>query len=153
MSAPKLEEIYNFIQISETIATAGQPTVEQFAAIQAAGYPTIVNLALPTSTNAIPNEQAIVEALGIDYVHIPVIWEEPTFEDLDRFFEVLERNSDQKVFVHCAMNMRVSAFIYLYRTIRQHVAEEVAKPAMEQIWEPNKVWQAFIQTAKQRTQA
>ena len=153
MSAPKLEDIYNFIQISETIATAGQPTVEQFAAIQAAGYPTIVNLALPTSTNAIPNEQAIVEALGVDYVHIPVIWEEPTFEDLDRFFEVLEQNANQKVFVHCAMNMRVSAFIYLYQTIHQQVAEEVAKQTMEQIWQPNEVWQAFIESAKQHTQA
>ena len=150
MSISKLEDIYNFIQISETIATAGQPTVEQFAAIQAAGYPTIVNLALPTSTNAIPNEQAIVEALGINYVHIPVIWEEPTFEDLDRFFEVLEQNANQKVFVHCAMNMRVSAFIYLYRVIQQPVAEETAKQTMEQIWQPNEVWQAFIESVKQR---
>jgi protein tyrosine phosphatase (PTP) superfamily phosphohydrolase (DUF442 family) len=150
MSAPKLEEIYNFIQISETIATAGQPTVEQFAAIQAAGYPTIVNLALPTSTNAIPDEQAIVEALGIDYVHIPVIWEEPTLEDIDRFFEVLEQNTNQKVFVHCAMNMRVSAFIYLYRTIHQQVAEHIAKQTMQQIWQPNEVWQSFIETVKHR---
>ncbi len=149
----KLEEIYNFVPISETIATSGQPTPEQFAAIKDAGYETIVNLALPTSTNAIPNEQAIVEALGIDYVHIPVIWEEPTLEDLDRFFGELERDANQKVFVHCAMNMRVSAFIYLYRILRQQVAEETAKQTMAQIWEPNEVWQAFIATAKQRAQA
>jgi protein tyrosine phosphatase (PTP) superfamily phosphohydrolase (DUF442 family) len=151
--AAKLEEIYNFIQISETIATSGQPTPEQFAAIRDAGYKTIVNLALPTSTNAIPNEEAIVEALGINYVHIPVIWEEPTLEDLDRFFRVLERDANQKAFVHCAMNMRVSVFIYLYRILRQQVAEEVAKQPMAQIWEPNEVWQTFIATAKQCAQA
>ena len=151
--ATKLEEIYNFVPISETIATAGQPTPEQFAAIKDAGYETIVNLALPTSTNAIPNEEAIVEALGINYVHIPVIWEEPTLEDLDRFFGELERDANQKVFVHCAMNMRVSAFIYLYRILRQQVAEDVSKQTMAQIWEPNEVWQAFIETAKQRAQA
>jgi protein tyrosine phosphatase (PTP) superfamily phosphohydrolase (DUF442 family) len=152
MAASQLEEIYNFVQISETIATAGQPTAEQFAAIQAAGYETIVNLALPTSTNAIANEQEIVEAQGMEYVHIPVSWEEPAVEDVDRFFSLLQQNANRKVFVHCAMNMRVSAFVYLYRTIQQQVSEETARSALQQIWTPNETWQAFIQTTKQHYQ-
>jgi protein tyrosine phosphatase (PTP) superfamily phosphohydrolase (DUF442 family) len=152
MSTPHLTEIYNFVQISDSIATAGQPTADQFAAIRAAGYQIIINLALQTSTNAIANENEIVEAQGIKYIHIPVIWETPTLEDLDRFFQVMQENQDRKVFVHCAMNMRVSTFTYLYRVTQQQIDPDIAKATMEQIWTPNETWQSFIQQAIQHYQ-
>lgn len=69
----QLTEICNFLQLSNSIATAGQPTIEQFAAIKQAGYSVVINLALPTSTNAIPNEQQIVESQGMEYMAIPVV--------------------------------------------------------------------------------
>ncbi|MES1026515.1 protein tyrosine phosphatase family protein [Gloeocapsa sp. BRSZ] len=137
-------EIYNFLQVSDAIATAGQPTAQQFADIKAAGYEVVVNLALPTSTNAIANEQKIVEDLGMDYVHIPVIWEKPTLEDIERFFNVMQANADKNVFVHCAMNMRVSAFMYLYRVIHEQTSVEEAKQDLQRIWQPNDTWQQFI---------
>ncbi|AFZ32771.1 Beta-lactamase hydrolase-family protein [Gloeocapsa sp. PCC 7428] len=137
-------EIYNFLQVSDAIATAGQPTAQQFADIKAAGYEVVVNLALPTSTHAIANEQKIVEDLGMDYVHIPVIWEKPTLEDIERFFHVMQANADKNVFVHCAMNMRVSAFVYLYRVIHEQTSVEEAKQDLQRIWQPNDTWQQFI---------
>ncbi|PPS41549.1 protein tyrosine phosphatase family protein [Chroococcidiopsis sp. TS-821] len=137
-------EIYNFLQLSDSIATAGQPTAQQFADIKADGYEVVVNLALPTSTNAIANEQKIVEDLGMNYIHIPVIWEKPTLEDIERFFNVMQANADKKVFVHCAMNMRVSAFMYLYRIIHKQTSVEEAKKDLQQIWQPNDTWQQFI---------
>lgn len=81
-----LTTIHNFRAISETLATAGQPTAEQLAAIASAGYGVVINLALPTSDRALPNEEAIVTGLGMDYVAIPVVWEEPTLADLAQFF-------------------------------------------------------------------
>jgi protein tyrosine phosphatase (PTP) superfamily phosphohydrolase (DUF442 family) len=45
MNQPSLALIDNFLQISPTIATAGQPTIEQFALISSAGYETVINLA------------------------------------------------------------------------------------------------------------
>lgn len=144
MTSPALEEIHSFIQISEKIATAGQPTADQFAEIKAAGYEVVVNLAMPNSTNAIANEKELVEAQGMEYVSLPVVWEEPTINDIDRFFNTLEVNSERPVFVHCALNMRVSAFMYLYRRIQQQVSDDVAIETMNQIWTPNDTWQAFI---------
>ncbi|PIG93857.1 protein tyrosine phosphatase family protein [Gloeocapsopsis sp. IPPAS B-1203] len=141
----QLEDIYNFLPLSDSIATAGQPTTQQFSDIKAAGYDVVINLALPTSTNAITNEQQIVENLGIKYVHIPVIWEKPTLEDIERFFAVMEENADKNVFVHCAMNMRVSAFVYLYRIIHEQTNIEEAKKSLYQIWQPNETWQQFIE--------
>lgn len=143
MSTP--QEIYNFLPLSDSIATAGQPTEQQFADIKNAGYEVVVNLALPTSTNAIPHEQKLVEDLNIEYVHIPVIWENPTLEDIERFFVVMQANKNKNVFVHCAMNMRVSAFMYLFRIVHQHMNESEARKDLQQIWQPNKTWQQFIQ--------
>ncbi|WP_339379213.1 hypothetical protein [aff. Roholtiella sp. LEGE 12411] len=71
MSTKRLEDIDNFLQLSDVIATGGQPTTEQFAAIKHSGYQLIVNLALPTSSNALPNEKQIVESQGMEYIHIP----------------------------------------------------------------------------------
>ncbi|WP_211173273.1 hypothetical protein [Brasilonema bromeliae] len=34
----KIEDIYNYIKISDLIATSGQPTIQEFSAIQQTGY-------------------------------------------------------------------------------------------------------------------
>lgn len=142
-----LASIYNFLLLSELIATAGQPTEEQFAAIANDNYQVVVNLALPTSDRALPDERVIVESHGLEYVDIPVIWERPTLQDLEHFFQVMEVNNTRKVFVHCAANMRVSAFMYLYRRLKSRVDETVIKQDLFKIWQPNEVWRQFIQQA------
>lgn len=145
MSTNSIEEIYNYLKISDSVATAGQPTEAQFSTIRESGYQVVVNLARPDSPNALSNEQAIVESLGMQYIHIPVIWENPTFEDISRFFSVMETNADKSVFVHCAANMRVSTFVYLYRLVHAGMSEEQAKQDLHRIWTPNETWQTFIQ--------
>lgn len=156
-----LTDIYNFLPISalgdsstaiapgsfHQLATAGQPTLEQFAEIKAAGFETVINLALTTSTKALPNEKAIVEGLGMSYHHIPVEWEAPQLSDLTDFFATMQRCTEQSVFVHCAANMRVSAFIYLYHRLRCQMSHADAIHDLNQIWQPNETWQALIDNA------
>jgi protein tyrosine phosphatase (PTP) superfamily phosphohydrolase (DUF442 family) len=137
----------NTLRISDTIGTAGQPTPEQFAAIRAANYQVVVNLAVADSPNALANEEELVTAQGMTYIHIPVVWEAPTAEDLDRFFTVMDRNRGRKVFVHCALNMRVSCFVFLYRVLRLSEPAEEAWQDVLTIWEPNEVWQRFADEA------
>jgi protein tyrosine phosphatase (PTP) superfamily phosphohydrolase (DUF442 family) len=144
MAEPALAAIDYVLKLSDTVTTAGQPTVEQFAAIKAAGYHVVVNLALPSSTNAIPHEQAIVEAQNLVYVHLPVVWEEPTLTDFQQFVSVMQTHDKQRVFVHCAMNMRVSVFMYLYRRLCEGVDETIAAQSLHQIWVPNDRWRSFI---------
>lgn len=145
MSHNCMENIYNYLKISDKIATAGQPSVEQFSYIKEAGYQVVINLALKDSSNALPNEKEIVETQGMQYIHIPVIWENPTEDKLQEFIRVMKANVDKKIFVHCAANKRVSAFIYLYRRFQEGIDDEAAKNDLHQIWIPNQVWQQFIQ--------
>jgi protein tyrosine phosphatase (PTP) superfamily phosphohydrolase (DUF442 family) len=143
----RIEDIYNFVQISDSVATSGQPTEAQFTSIKAAGYRVVINLAPPGSTNYIPHEREIVAGLGMDYVHIPVIWEKPTQEDFDRFTQKMQIERDKLVFVHCAKNMRVSVFVYLYRRIYENIDEANAQKDLDKIWIPNTIWQDFIERA------
>ena len=150
MPEHSVESIYNFLALSDVLGTAGQPTQEQFAAIQKAGYQVVINLALTDSPNALTNERAIVEEQGMQYIHIPVVWEQPEVEDALKFFRAMNTNSGKKVFVHCAANKRVSAFIYLYCTLHRGISQEEAKKDLHKLWIPNELWSSFInQVAKQ----
>ncbi len=144
MTAPQLSDIYNFLAVSDDLGTAGQPTTEQLAAVKAAGYDVVINLALGTTPRDLPNEADLVTGQGMDYIHIPVIFDNPTDGDLTRFFEAMDDNQDKKRFVHCIANMRVSAFVFLYRVLRQGMAPDEARAMMQKIWQPNAVWQQFI---------
>ena len=143
-----MQSILNFVQIRDRLATAGQPTIEQFTAIKNAGYTIVINLAVPSSEGAISNEREIVEGLGMQYFHIPVVWDNPTIEDFNQFSTVLQAYAEQSIFVHCAKNMRVSAFVYLYRRSHENISEAQAKAQLNQIWQPNPTWQAFIETVE-----
>jgi protein tyrosine phosphatase (PTP) superfamily phosphohydrolase (DUF442 family) len=139
-----IQSIFNFLQLSENIATGGQPREEQIQAIAMAGFELVVNLALVTSDNAIVDEGALVRSSGMEYVHIPVIWERPTAADLASFLHVMDQNNGKKIFVHCVANMRVSVFMALYRALRQNLPLDAAMTDVRKIWEPDEVWHHFI---------
>lgn len=145
-----LEAIYNFAQVSEQIATSGQPKAEQFDLIKAAGYQVVVNLASGTTKYDLPDEATIVKNLDLEYHHIPVDWENPRMSDLEAFFTVMDANQDKPVFVHCIANYRVSAFVMLYRVIKQGIALADAQALKAHAWnleEAVPTWDDFIALA------
>ena len=145
-----LNDIFNFIQLDDRVATSGQPTEAQFSLVKEAGYTTVINLAPKSHENALGNEDEILERMGIRYIHLPVVFTNPTREDFDLFVDALESCDDYRIWVHCAANMRVSAFFFKYRTERLGWSSDEAETDLHRIWEPGKVmgvWQTFIDTA------
>ena len=140
--------VYNYERVTDWLATSGQPTVAQFADIAAAGYEAVVNLALPTSDNAIAGEGSLVAEHGMAYFQIPVVFEKPTLQDLRLFFGVMRALEGRKVWVHCVVNARVSAFVYLYLRHALGVDEEAAKTNLLRKWLPqmDDVWKDFLAT-------
>ena len=139
-----IKSIRNSIQLSENIASSGQPKEEQFRDIATAGYRVVVNLAMPNSDFAIPEEGNIVTTFGMSYVHIPVPFKAPTVEHLRQFIKVMKVYSTQKVWVHCALNYRVSAFLYHFQRLENGLSHDEAKKWMLESWKPDEVWQAFL---------
>lgn len=134
MTTSESQPILNFLPISDTLATAGQPTPEQFAALRKDGYEVIINLAPDNASNAINNEAQVIAEQGMDYVHIPVDWQAPQLQDLQKFFTAMEQNRGRKLLVHCALNLRVSSFVYLYRVLRESVPEPEAAVPLHEMW-------------------
>ena len=145
-----LNDIFNFIQLDDRVATSGQPTEAQFGLVKEAGYTTVINLAPKSHENALGNEDEILESMGIRYIHLPVVFTSPMRDDFERFIDALESYGDDRIWVHCAANMRVSAFFFKYRTERLGWTAEQAQADLYKIWEPGKlmgVWQDFIDEA------
>ena len=132
-----MQNILNFHQATENIATGGQPTVSQLSQIADAGYSVVVNLAMHDSDNAIPEEGSLTASLGMSYVHIPVPFEAPTAKQVQSFFRVMDSFDGEKVFVHCAVSARVSAFMHRYMMLRKGASSEQATSPLLQRWLPH----------------
>jgi uncharacterized protein (TIGR01244 family) len=145
-----LEDIRNIVRVDEQIVTAGQPTEEQFKAVAEAGITTVINLAVATSQNALPNEAEIVQALGMTYHHLPVIWDHPTPEDFAKFEATLAAAGTEKTLIHCALNFRVTAFYSLYAQKHLGWTEAQADQFRAQVWTGSDypIWEQFIQEMK-----
>ena len=142
-----LEHIYNFRWRAPNLATGGQPLEDELHAVAQAGFDAVINLALLDAEYSLPDEPGLARTLGMDFFHIPVILEAPTQENLQQFFRVMQQVQGRKIFLHCAANMRVSVFLALYRMLHLDWNYTDAMAEVTDIWEPDEVWQAFIQQA------
>jgi len=139
-----VNEVFNLRQYSENFASAGQPTQEQLGALKEAGFERIVYIAFTNNRNAIPDEDILVKNLGMDYLHIPVDWNNPLPQDFYVFADAMQRSPERKTLLHCQVNARASAFSFLYRVIYDDVSVSAAKADMDTIWQPNTTWRDFI---------
>ena len=64
--------------------------------------------------------------------------------DFEALCTQMQAKQDRKIWVHCAANMRVSAFINRYRCEVPGEAPRVAGEALSRIWEPFGVWKKFV---------
>ena len=119
--------------------------MDQFQLIKNAGYQVIINLSVLSSQEALPFEKSIVENHGLDYYHIPVVWDSPSLENLLQFMETVNVCYDKKIFIHCIANKRVSSFMFLYRICHENMDTDYALTDLNKIWVPNEGWQNFIQ--------
>ena len=140
-----LSDTRNFRKVDDELLTAGQPNEAQLADAAQQGVKVVINLALHDDPRySLPDEAGCVRGLGMEYVHIPVQFNAPTEQDLRAFAAAMDAHKGEKVLVHCAANYRVTAFIGLYRVLRQGRSVEDAFQTMQSVWEPNEVWQKFI---------
>ena len=140
----ELAAITNFRQYSDSFASAGQPTREQFQALKDEGFERIVYIAFTNNPNALADEDQVVKGLGMEYMHVPVDFSNPLPDDFYAFADSMERNTDKKTLLHCQVNARATAFSFLYRVIYQDVPLAEAKADMNTVWQPNEVWRDFV---------
>jgi protein tyrosine phosphatase (PTP) superfamily phosphohydrolase (DUF442 family) len=141
-------EIKNFAAVGDVIATGGQPSESQLKDVASAGYQVVINLGLMDPKYCLRDEAGVVATLGMEYHHIPVVFTDPKPGDFQRFVDVMASHRDQKIFIHCALNWRVSAFVALYGELRLGWPRSRADAHMSTFWEPNEVWTNFARDCR-----
>lgn len=148
--AAGLDELNNYLEYSERLSSAGQPTAGQLELLRNAGFERIVYLAFSDHENALPNEDRLVESLGMEYLQVPVDWSAPTPADFYLVAGALQAAPERRTLLHCQVNYRASAFSFLYRVIYQGVPVADAKRDMLRVWQPDGTWQRYIDTLLNR---
>ncbi len=144
MDAPNPHQVFDWLW------TSGQLSRQDILELPDLGIEVVINLALPTSSNALTGEAELVTGLGLTYLQIPVEWEQPEVDQYDQFVAALAAFKGRRIWLHCALNMRVSAFVYLYRRLVLGEDEATAAFPMREVWTPNEVWRAFIDRVPRR---
>lgn len=141
-----LDSIFNFLPLRPNLLTSGQPTEAQFVAVKNASVSLVINLAPHGQENSLPDENAVVTGLGMRYLHLPVDFKNPGEAEFSAVCAALQQAEaqGQKVLVHCAANMRVSALMYRYRTQLLGESRARAEQDLHRIWKPFGAWEAFI---------
>ncbi len=141
---PALDEITNFRQYSSSFASSGQPAREQFQTIADNGFERVVYIAFTNNQNALSDADQLIKSLGMEYMHVPVDFNNPLPDDFYAFADSMQRNTGKKTLLHCQVNARATAFSFLYRVIYEDVPVAEAKADMNTVWQPNAVWRDFI---------
>jgi protein tyrosine phosphatase (PTP) superfamily phosphohydrolase (DUF442 family) len=144
----ELNGISNLVDVEGMFVTAGQPSEEHLHEIVAHGFDVVVNLGLLDPRYCLLDEAASVATLGMSYHHIPVNFQHPTIADFDRFRDVMNGLRGQAVFVHCAMNYRVSCFAALFGEAELGWSRAQADAYIGRVWEPNGTWSRFLASVR-----
>ncbi len=136
--------------IHDRLVTSGLPGEEDFTLMAGSGVDTVINLGGPEDTLLLPEEDRLATAAGLRYLHLPVTFDRPTFSDYELLRDLLNALYPRKVWIHCAKNYRVSALIFLYNVIDRSVPIPEARARMHEIWQPDGVWQSFLDEALEK---
>ena len=131
----------NFIRVGDRLATGGHIVGDGLDELKSQGVTLIIDL-----RDSPPDDhRQEVEAIGMQYVNVPVAWRSPEVADFEKFRDAMIANPDAHVLVQCQANYRASAFTYLYRVLEAGAPEAEARADMNRIWEPEGTWADFVE--------
>ena len=111
--------IRNFLKVTPDFCTGGQPRLDVFTSLKSDGVKAVLNLRT-ADEYAIDDEKKAVEAAGLKYFNIPVIYRDPKFEQADEFLKVTDDPANRPLFIHCTAAIRVGGFWLIRRVLRDN---------------------------------
>ncbi|MGH8986836.1 MAG: fused DSP-PTPase phosphatase/NAD kinase-like protein [Acidimicrobiia bacterium] len=154
-----VEHVAKLRGVDDTVSRGALPSRVRYRELAEAGVTVTVDL---RAEDDAPEDDAYVEGLGIEVVHLPVRdGQTPSPDDVARFLTVV-RDSDGRVFVHCGAGVgRTGAMVAAYLVATDQAGRRsvvsrnlaVGPPSLEQIVyaagggeEPNVVVKALSRT-------
>jgi protein tyrosine phosphatase (PTP) superfamily phosphohydrolase (DUF442 family) len=99
---------------------------------------------MPDHPDSLAIEGKLVTSLNMSYYHIPVPFTAPQANHVREFCSLMKALEGSKVFVHCIMNYRVSAFMFHYLHKVQGYSIEVSKSPMFETWVMEPQWRGIL---------
>ncbi|VBB43741.1 putative Beta-lactamase hydrolase-family protein [uncultured Paludibacter sp.] len=130
----------NYFQYSDKLSSGAQPTEEEIAELKKAGFEVVFNISTPTAKNALINEAAVTEKLGMYYVHFPVDCSDLQPIHYNTFAGIMNGLADKKVFVHCGANIKSSNLIHMYDVLAKGKDELLSLETLFKIQIPEDKW-------------
>ncbi len=143
-----LNDITNYLELSPNLSTSGQPTADQFRALATSGFTHVINLATSDSSSALPGKAELLDELGLTYVHIPVVWDNPQPADFAAFEAAMAAlPEDGRTLIHCIANYRVTGFYSVYAQTHLGWTAEEAAALRARVWQTADypIWQQFLE--------
>lgn len=142
-------DLRNWQRRPDGITTSGALGPGDPARLAAIGVRHVINLALESHPEALADEAGQLARAGIGYTHIPVPFDAPGRAHLEMLRLAID-GANGPVHIHCIMNYRVTAFLYLL-DIEAGVEEREAHARMAAVWDPlssddpaARVWKALL---------
>lgn len=119
----------NFGMMEEWLYRGAVPDTAQLRTLAGLGIGTVIDLRWTTERGYGTG----VRQLGMAYIQLPIRPRSvPTEEDLQRFFSLLESETNLPVYVHCRKGKhRTGLLLALYRVLRQRTSREDALAEMQ----------------------
>lgn len=120
------------MQINAQLTVGPQPSRDEIESLASDGFQTVINFRTageeeqPLSPN---EEERVVEAAGMDYLHVPVSMDGLDPEKVDRFREKLT-SLPTPIFAHCKSGKRAGAMVMMHQAVEKGMSgEETLKMA------------------------
>ncbi len=133
--------------IHPNLMTSALPAAEDFARMAKQGYEIVISMCQDIDSETLKGEDDLVSKAGMRYIHLPVTFVAPTLDDYELLRDILRSVQDRKVWLHCARNWRVSAFMIIYHIVEMSMLHSEAEEIAHRIWQPDETWQALIDEA------
>lgn len=115
---PQQPAISNFAKVSPILFRGGQPSAKALQQLKDSGVKTIINLR--AEGDSTKKEEALAKKIGLNYVHIPLLFTAPPIPTVVKFLQVVNNPENQPCFVHCRQGAdRTGMMVGIYNILMQ----------------------------------
>jgi uncharacterized protein (TIGR01244 family) len=100
------------------ISSSGQPDEEAFRVFADSGYSAVIDMRGPDEDRGMEDEQATVEAMGLDYIAFPIASRDEINFDTAKELDALLQGIEGPVLLHCGSGNRVGAILALRHSLK-----------------------------------
>jgi protein tyrosine phosphatase (PTP) superfamily phosphohydrolase (DUF442 family) len=141
---PHSGAVMNYHRIDQRLVTGGHLVDDGLAELKTEGVTVVIDL----RDKPPKGQKKKLAEQGIEWINIPIEWDDPETVDFERFSEAMNAHQDDHVLVQCAANYRASAMTYLYRVVVEQVDKDEAEKDLYAVWTPseeNQEWTDYIE--------